>query len=149
MELTDAIVFAARAHAGQVDKGGDEYILHPLAVMLAVGDAGGSDVQMAAAVLHDVVEDTDRTLTEVYTHFGLEVERLVDGLTRRSEEKYFDYIRRVMRTPDAALVKIQDVLHNLSETRMAGLPIESQVSMCQRYNRTLDMLTERENDRCV
>ena len=61
MLIEDAITFAAQAHADQLDKLGEPYIYHPLRVMLLVKQAGGSEVEIAAAALHDVVEDTDTT----------------------------------------------------------------------------------------
>src|SRR5208337_5544088 len=78
--VTKAIAFAARAHAGQLDKCGVPYILHPLAVMDAVKNHGR--LTQIIAVLHDVVEDTPVTLDEIRTEFGDEVADGVASVSR-------------------------------------------------------------------
>lgn len=78
-----AIEIAARAHAGQVDKAGAPYILHPLRVMLAVK----TEEQQMAAVLHDVVEDTEVTFNELRAEgFAANVLEAVKALTKRDGE---------------------------------------------------------------
>ena len=83
--LSQAVGFAARAHAGQVRKGTDmPYIVHPMeAAAICAGITDDVEV-IAAAVLHDVVEDTDATVAEVEELFGRRVARLVAG---ESEDK--------------------------------------------------------------
>ncbi|MEZ4379524.1 MAG: HD domain-containing protein [Gemmatimonadales bacterium] len=113
--LETAIAIAAQAHAGQVDKGGAPYILHPLRVMLRVD---GAERQMAA-VLHDVVEDTAWTLDALrQAGFGEAVLTAIDHLTRREGEDYLDFVRRAARDPIAAAVKRADLLENSDLTRL-------------------------------
>ena len=77
--IEDAITFAAQAHLGQTDRLGEPYIFHPLRVMLRVKDEGGSEDEIVAAALHDVVEDSDTTVEEIEQLFSHEVALLVDA----------------------------------------------------------------------
>ena len=77
-----AAQLAARSHARQRRKGGDvPYVNHPLEVAEMVAEAGGSEDEVVAALLHDIVEDSEVTLNEVATAFGPDVARLVGGMT--------------------------------------------------------------------
>ena len=79
VKLHDAIVFAAKAHKGQVRKGTDvDYITHPMEVLQILTQMGADGNLLIAGVLHDVVEDTDVTLDEVRELFGDDVATLVD-----------------------------------------------------------------------
>ncbi len=73
---------AARAHAGQKRKSGDPYITHPVAVASILAELGMTPPTLAAALLHDTVEDTDYTLDALRKDFGDEVAMLVDGVTK-------------------------------------------------------------------
>ena len=76
MDLDRVLQFATQAHAGQKRKyTGDDYIVHPVAVAQIVRDFGGSVDQQAAALLHDVVEDTDVTIDQVRDAFELALPR--------------------------------------------------------------------------
>ncbi len=114
--LERAIEIAAGAHAGQRDKAGAPYILHPLRVMLSVKEPA----QRIAAVLHDVVEDTPWTLEQLRAEgFGDEVLRAVDALTKRDGEDYLAFVDRAGRDPVARAVKIADIRDNMDESRIA------------------------------
>ncbi len=83
--LEKAIRIAAKAHEGQVDKGGKPYILHPLRLMLS----RTSQEEMICAVLHDVIEDTDITIDYLKNEgFSEEILSALDALTRRHNETY-------------------------------------------------------------
>jgi (p)ppGpp synthase/HD superfamily hydrolase len=87
----DAYEFAAAAHAGQLRKGGDSpYIVHPVAAARLLEAEGVADEELlAAAFLHDVVEDTDHSIDEIHERFGPEVGALVAALTEdKSIEPY-------------------------------------------------------------
>jgi (p)ppGpp synthase/HD superfamily hydrolase len=116
--LEDAIRLAAEAHAGQMDKVGQPYILHPLRVMLRVH----GEHERMAAVLHDVVEDTPFTLDRLralgYPENVLEV---VDRLSRRNGESYEAFIERLRDHPVAVRVKLADLEDNLDLTRLPGV----------------------------
>lgn len=120
--LEHAILLATQAHAGQVDKAGQPYILHPLRVMLAVGTEQG-DVPQIVAVLHDVLEDTTVTLAglQVTGHFNEVVLTALDAITRRHKESYAAYIDRVRDNRVARLVKLRDLEDNLGPSRLGVL----------------------------
>lgn len=111
--LQSALELAVEAHRGQYRKyTGEPYVIHPIRVMLALADQPLA-VQVAA-VLHDTVEDTTVSLAMIEAMFGQEVERLVDALTRREDEKYADFIDRIISTGrDAILIKLADVGDNM------------------------------------
>ena len=110
-----AVFAAATWHNRQVDKGGHPYILHPLQVMLRLQSE--SPEIMAAAVLHDVVEDTDATPEAIEAMFGEEVARLVDLLTHKKDEDYFGYIARIKADADATAIKLADIEENMRHDR--------------------------------
>ncbi|MCL9822998.1 RelA/SpoT family protein [Helicobacter colisuis] len=88
--IEKAIAFATEAHKNQKRRSGEPYIVHPLLVSCIVAYFGGDEVMVCAALLHDVVEDTDYTLEDVKKNYGEDVASLVDGLTKivaiRAEE---------------------------------------------------------------
>ena len=84
--ITDAYRLAAGSHKGQLRRSGEPYITHPLAVAGIVARYGMDDVTIAAALLHDAVEDTVLTLEEVEAAFGSEVRDIVDGVTKLTTE---------------------------------------------------------------
>lgn len=139
MELPQAIVFAADAHRGQVDKGGRPYFLH---VMRVAADLSlTTDHECMAGLLHDVVEDTPVSLEDLRTAgVPAPVVEAVDALSRREGEVYMDYIVRCGADPIARKVKIADIKDNLSPARMQGLPESEQRSMTKRYQRALGIL---------
>ena len=110
--LERAIEVAVVAHAGQVDKNGEAYILHPLRVMLAVRERGGTIEQQAAAVLHGVIEDCDVTDEFLATRFPKAVCDIVDALAHQAGEDYEVFIHRVAKTPGARVVKRADIADN-------------------------------------
>ena len=112
--LERAIQLAAAAHAGQVDKAGEPYILHPLRVMM---DVEGEDAQVVA-VLHDVVEDTYMTLAFLATNFSSYIIDAVDALSRRDYETYSEYVYRIGKSPLAAQVKLADLKDNMNLGRI-------------------------------
>ncbi len=113
--LERAIQIAAEAHAGQVDKAGQPYILHPLRVMLSVQ---GKYEQMAA-VLHDVVEDTDITLEHLIAEeFPAEVVQAVNALTKLPGETRIEAAHRAAVNPIARAVKLADNADNMDLRRI-------------------------------
>lgn len=111
-DVSLAVMLAASLHSGQVDKGGEPYILHPLRVMLAVP----AECRIAA-VIHDLVEDTSYTLEDARADFGDDVANAVDALTRREGEDYFAYVRRAKANPIARQVKLVDLNDNMDPRR--------------------------------
>lgn len=137
--LSQAILMATEAHDGQLDKGGQAYILHPLAVMQGMG-LDASEDERIVAVLHDVVEDTSITLERVRAVFGDVVTGAVDALTRRPQDDYEFYSYFVARNPISRAVKIQDLIHNLRTDRVPGHMFLQVVPLWQRYKKALAFL---------
>lgn len=115
-----AVRIALEVHAGQVDKAGQPYILHPMRMAARFRDL--ELVQIA--LLHDVVEDSEVwTLKRLrQAEFSERVVTAVDALTRREGESYLDFIRRAKPNPDAAAVKLADLDDNTDPDRVALLP---------------------------
>lgn len=134
--LERAIEIAAKAHAGQVDKAGQPYVLHPLRMMLAVT----TPEACMAAVLHDVVEDTAVTLDELRAEgFSASVLEAVDALTKREGEDYEACIRRVAPNPIAREVKLADLRDNSDLSRIAE-PTERDRERIRKYQRAIAYL---------
>jgi (p)ppGpp synthase/HD superfamily hydrolase len=113
-----ALAFCVKAHAGQRDKNGAAYALHPIRVALAVEGAEAR----AAALLHDVVEDTGRTPDDLRAEGVPEtVLAAVDALTKRPGEDYPAFVARAAAHPVARRVKRADIDDNLDVTRLASV----------------------------
>ncbi|WP_457098654.1 RelA/SpoT family protein [Microbacterium sp. P5_E9] len=116
-----AYAVAERAHSGQVRQSGEPYITHPLAVAQILADLGLGPRAIAAALLHDTVEDTDYSLETLTAEFGDEVAMLVDGVTKLDKVKYgesaqAETVRKMIvamsRDIRVLLIKLADRLHN-------------------------------------
>lgn len=117
--LNKALEIARKAHAGQVDKGGDTYIFHPVRVALHCR----TETEKIVALLHDVVEDTDVTLDDLRKEgFDTEVLDALQCLTRIEGEDYMDFIQRVATNPLATQVKMHDLKDNMDVSRLGGKP---------------------------
>jgi (p)ppGpp synthase/HD superfamily hydrolase len=113
--LQDAIRLALDAHAGQRDRHGADYILHPLRVMVRLR----GDLHRTVAILHDVVEDSDTTIGDLRrAGFGSAVVAAIDRLTRRDGESYARYIQRCGANPVARRVKLADLEDNMDLRRL-------------------------------
>ncbi|KLD62180.1 HD domain-containing protein [Dyella japonica] len=127
--LERAIAIAAAAHACQVDKGGEPYILHPLRVMLRMQ----STPERIVAVLHDVVEDSDVTLEILGAEgFSQEVLAAVDALTKRRGESRSDAAHRAKKDRIALAVKLADNAENMDLSRIAA-PTERDYVRLEEY----------------
>ncbi|ODA90422.1 GTP pyrophosphokinase [Leifsonia xyli subsp. xyli] len=116
-----AYAVAEGAHSGQKRRSGEPYITHPVAVAQIIADLGVGAKTIAAALLHDTVEDTDYTLDEVRDQFGGEIAMLVDGVTKLDKVKYGDSaqaetVRKMIvamsKDIRVLIVKLADRLHN-------------------------------------
>jgi len=119
-----AHAFAAESHADQRRASGELFIEHPLEVALILADLHLDDTTIAAALLHDVVEDTDMSLDDVEERFGKEVAQLIDGVTKldkvtfeSKEAHQAETIRKMIiamaRDIRVLLIKLADRLHNM------------------------------------
>lgn len=132
---------AHHAHVGQLDKIGTNYFTgHVQPVANMVRDLAGTETQVAAAFLHDVVEDTDWTLDDLAGWFPDDVVQIVDALTRRENESYEDFISRVVMYRPAVLVKLCDVMVNLSPHRLQYVERFTRDRLVEKYSKALPVL---------
>jgi guanosine-3',5'-bis(diphosphate) 3'-pyrophosphohydrolase len=143
--LTRAFHFAARAHDGQVRRSGQEFIYHPWGAAKILAGLQLDEATLAAALLHDAVEDTDVTIDDVRGEFGDEVAQLVDGVTKLTRvqfqsreqaeaENYRKLIVAMAEDVRVILIKLADRLHNLRAIEYLGK--QKQV---QKARETLDV----------
>ena len=123
-KIISSYEFAAKAHANQVRSSGEPYITHPLAVAYILLEFGMDTDTICAALLHDVVEDTDVTLDEIKKLFGQDVAMLVDGVTKLGkiplftrEEQQAENVRKILLAMSqdirVIIIKLCDRLHNM------------------------------------
>lgn len=113
--IEDAILLAVTAHRGQRDRAGQPYVLHPLRVMMRLD---GLHERMAA-VLHDVVEDTEHSLESLRAlGYPEPVLAALDCLTRRGGESYEEFVERILDDPLARRVKLADLEDNMDVRRL-------------------------------
>ena len=140
-ELTNkAMKIAYAAHHGQVDYNGIPYIFHPIHLAEAMED----EISCCAALLHDVVEDTDVTMEELAREFPSEVIEVLKLLTHDESVDYFDYVRAIKANPIAVKVKLADLAHNSDQSRCigSGLTEERLAYWKQKYAKATNILTE-------
>ena len=122
MTVADAQRIATAAHAGQFDKAGQPYILHPAYVATLLRADGHSDDIVCAGWLHDAVEDTPLTLNDLRSFGASETTvNAVDAVTRRDGETYMNMIRRAAADDGGRAVKLADNQHNSLESRLIRL----------------------------
>ena len=131
--LGKVLVLATNAHAGQFDKGGKPYILHPLKVMhyLKTDD----EELQCIALLHDVVEDTDTSWKDL-EELGCtdRILNAVRALTKLPGQTYDEYKEVVLANEDAMRVKLCDLRHNTDIRRLKGVT-QKDIDRIAKYNR--------------
>jgi guanosine-3',5'-bis(diphosphate) 3'-pyrophosphohydrolase len=134
--LEKAIEIAARAHTGQVDKAGQPYILHPIQVMLRVQ---GEDARIAA-VLHDVVEDSEVTIDDLRVEgFSSVVLEAVAALTKQKGETRIEAAFRASENEIARIVKLADNAENMDLSRIPN-PTEKDHRRMREYEKVREIL---------
>jgi GTP pyrophosphokinase len=134
-EIDRAYRFAAEHHEGQKRLSGEDFIEHPLAVAQILADLGLDTTTLEAALLHDTVEDTDVSVSDLESEFGPEVSRIVDGLTkldalsfRSREHEQAENVRKMIVAMAGdirvLLIKLADRLHNMRT--LSALPKDKQ-----------------------
>lgn len=138
-----AAKLAAALHREQVDKSGEPYVDHVRGAAAIARANGARTDQEMAALLHDTVEDTACTLAQL-RDLGVPdpVVDMVDALTHRPGEPHDDYLMRLIRTPDAVLVKRADIEHNSSPSRQSRLDPATQARLRQKYAHAVQVLDE-------
>jgi guanosine-3',5'-bis(diphosphate) 3'-pyrophosphohydrolase len=135
--LRRAFDVAERAHAGQTRRSGEEFILHPLGVARICAELHLDEQTIAAALLHDVVEDTGADLDDVRAEFGAEIAQLVEGVTKLSRitfqsreqaeaENYRKMIVAMAQDVRVILIKLADRLHNMRTIEYLGRQKQAQ-----------------------
>lgn len=135
--LERAIAIAAEAHAGQVDKAGAPYVLHPLRLMLRMSSID----ERIVAVLHDVCEDCpewtfDRLRKEGFPDHVIES---LQSVTKRDGEDYDTFVRRAGANPIGRRVKRADMIDNMDLSRIAA-PSEKDFQRSERYRRGIELI---------
>ena len=147
-----AFDLAVLAHEGQPRATGEPYVTHPIASAQMLAELGLDTVAIQAALLHDVPEDTEYSLTDVEERFGSEVAQLVDGVTKLSkfsthshEQQQAENIRKMLlamaQDIRVVLIKLADRLHNMRT--LHGLPIEKQLRIARQTMEIYAPLAER------
>lgn len=143
--ISEAYSVAVAAHDGQVRRSGEPYVLHPVAVATIVASLGLDDTTIAAALLHDAVEDTGVTIADLEASFGAEVAAIVDGVTKLDRVKFDSKeaqqaatVRKMLvamaKDLRVLIIKLADRLHNMRT--VAGMPAWKQERSAQE---TLDV----------
>ncbi len=141
----EAYEYASAAHTGQRRQSGEAYITHPVAVADILADLHMDGATLAAAILHDVVEDTPSSAAEVEARFGKEIAELVDGVTKLDQvqfksrkeaqaESFRKMILAMVRDIRVIMVKLADRTHNMRT--LAAMPPEKRRSVARE---TLDI----------
>ena len=144
--------FAEAAHAGQTRNSGEAFINHPLGVAAILVDMGMDRTAIEAALLHDVVEDTEVTLEEIREKFGSEVAALVDGVTKLSrisfqnkQEQQAENLRKMFlamaKDIRVILIKLADRMHNMRTLKF--LPVDKQKKIARETLEIYAPLTHR------
>ena len=131
-----AYEIAKKAHLGQIDKAGEDYIKHPEKVASFVN----SDEEKAVAYLHDVIEDTELTLEDLREYgFSEEVLKAVDVITKKKGQDYQTYLNSVKENKLARVVKLADLRHNSDLTRLIDIT-EKDRERKEKYQKAIDFL---------
>lgn len=131
--LGRVLVLATNAHAGQFDRGGNPYILHPLKVMHYL--KSNDEELQCIALLHDVIEDTKTTWQDLEAiGCTARVIAAVKALTKMPGETYEEYQERVYANEDAMRVKCADLRHNSDIRRLKGVT-QKDIDRIAKYNR--------------
>ena len=148
----EAFDLAVTAHEGQRRATGEPYVTHPIASAQILAELGIDTIAIQAALLHDVPEDTEFSLTDVEERFGSEVAQLVDGVTKLSkfsthshEQQQAENIRKMLlamaQDIRVVLIKLADRLHNMRT--LYGLPSDKQLRIARQTMEIYAPLAER------
>jgi (p)ppGpp synthase/HD superfamily hydrolase len=128
--LVKAHQLASQAHHGQMDQGGNPYLLH----LEAVANLVNTTEEKVVSLLHDIVEDTPVTLDDLSKLFPEVIVTAVDAMTKREKtEKFIDYLKRAKANPIAKNVKIADMIHNSDLSRLPFPPREQDIQREEKY----------------
>lgn len=133
-----AMQIAIKVHSGQVDKGGNDYIYHPM----RVSDSCDSEEEKIVALLHDTIEDGNITSDYLLMQgFPNDIVDAVLSVSRNKDEDYFDFIQRSKANPIGRSVKIADLKDNMDITRLKELT-KKDIDRLKKYHEAYKMLNE-------
>lgn len=132
-----AINIAYVAHMGQTDRFGIPYIFHPI----HLAEQMDTEEECIAAILHDVVEDTNVTMEELENIFSKKVIDALKLLTHDKDTDYMEYIKALKQNPIAKKVKIADLGHNSDKTRLNQIT-ETDLQRNKKYEEAIKILSE-------
>lgn len=133
-----AMQIAIKVHRGQLDKGGNDYINHPI----RVSENCSLDEEKVVALLHDTIEDGDITADYLLMQgFPHDIVDAVLSVSRKRGEDYFDFIQRCKANPIGRRVKIADLKDNMDITRLNELT-EKDIERLKKYHKAYKMLTK-------
>ena len=131
-----ALKLCFEAHRNQVDKTGMPYVFHPFHLAESMDD----EISTVCALLHDVCEDTDTTLSDLSAMgFSKDVTDALALLTHAPEVPYMDYVKGISENPTATKVKIADLMHNSDMSRLDVID-EYALKRQNKYKEALDFL---------
>lgn len=130
-----AMQIAYKAHAGQYDKAGVPYVFHPF----HVAEAMSTERECIVALLHDVVEDTNVKIEDLAKEFDEEVIEALKLLTHNKKESYKHYIKKIKNNPIAKKVKLSDLKHNSTMSRLPKITIKDILRLAK-YNKSVKYL---------
>lgn len=137
MNLKNALNLAREAHAEQEDKGGNDYIFHPIYIALQMN----TEEEKIVALLHDVLEDSDISVMRLYKlGFSERVINAVRCLTHVKGEPYFKYINKIKENTIAVKVKLADLQHNADITRIP-IPTQDDYERVDKYKAAIHILS--------
>ena len=136
-----AMKICYEAHAGQVDKSGLPYVFHPF----HLAEQMETEHEVCAALLHDVMEDTDATPDDLAAA-GIPAEYVATCLKLKHDPSvpYMDYVGALRDDPVARRVKMADLRHNSDLSRLDGEPTEKDLQRLEKYREALCLLQESE-----
>lgn len=132
--INEALKIAQKAHKGQKDKGGNDYLLHPVTVALHCD----TEKERVVALLHDVIEDSDMSLEDL-SIFDKDIIEAVIAITRREDQSREDYIKQVCSNEIARKVKIADLANNMDLSRIENIT-QKDLDRIERYKKELEYL---------
>lgn len=137
-QIETAVWIALHAHENQQDKAGNPYVMHPIRVAVKLQN----DDEIAAAFLHDVVEDSDITLNDLKkAGFNDNVLKIVSMMTKNDGDNYDDYINRIKEYAPAARVKLADLEDNMNLMRIKD-PEANDYERITKYKKAYEYLRE-------
>ena len=134
-DVESARLLAEKQHQGQVDKSGMPYVFHPK----RVAERMKTPEEKVVGWLHDTVEDTGLSLSDIEQQFGSETADAVDAISRRKDESWGNYLERVKKNRIARSVKISDLIDNSNLSRLDNVTLID-VKRQEKYNRALQFL---------